>query len=244
MPSVRGACLACVAVLPVAVLLSGCVSTQTSAARVRLANARLVAATQPVEVLRANPEVRVGNPVLIRRRAGAAIVVSLRNDSSRALTDVPILVGVSGASGRKIYVNHAASEDYFASHVAAIGPHATTNWVFLTTRRVGAGHPFAVAGLATLQAPLAGALPRVDVSTRAAGEASGHLTVSVTNRSAIPQDDLPVYVVAVRAGHDVAAGQATVAQLGSHATTTLSISLLGNPGQAALRLTAVPTIFN
>lgn len=232
------------AAVPLAVLLSGCVSTQTTAARVRLANARLVAATQPTVVLRANPEVSVGAPVLIHGRGGAAFVVSLRNDSSRALTDVPISVGVITRSGRRLYLNRSASEDYFASHVAAIGPGSATTWVFVTAQPVAPGHAFAVAGFPALHASVAGALPAIAVSTGAEDDASGRVSVSVANHSAIPQDDVPLYVVAVRGGRDVAAGNATVAHLGTHATTTLRVSLLGTPGQAALRLIALPTIFS
>jgi hypothetical protein len=242
--SARGASSAWIATVPLAVLLTGCVSTQTTAARVRLANARLVAATQPTVVLRANPEVSVGTTVLIHGRAGTAVVVSLRNNSSRALTDLPISVGVITRSGRMLYLNRSASEDYFASHVPAIGSGSATTWVFVTSRRVAARRVFAVAGFPTLRSSVAGELPPIAISTRAAGDASGQVTVSVTNRSAIPQYDLPLYVVASRDGHAVAAGNATVAHLGTHGTTTLHVSLVGTPGQAALRLIALPTIFS
>lgn len=60
----------------------------------------------------------------------------------------------------------------------------------------------------------------------------------------MPQYDLQVYVVAVRAGHVVAAGRTTVAHLTSHGRATVRVSVLGNPSQAALRLIAVPTIFS
>jgi hypothetical protein len=242
-PLVRGASTA-FATLPLAVLLTGCVSTQATAARVRLANARVVAATEPTEVVRANPALSVGTPVLIHGRGGTAVVVSLRNDSARALTDVPISVGLIAPSGRRLYLNRSASNDYFASHVAAIGPRAGTTWVFVTRRRLAAGSVFAVAGFSVLHASVAGALPQIEVSTRAGGDEAGDVTVSIINRSAIPQDGVPVYVVAVRGGRYVAAGNATVSHLGTHGTTTLSVSLLGDPGQAALRLIALPTIFS
>lgn len=244
MRSARTASAACAATLPIAVLLTGCVSTQTTAARVRLTNARLVAATQPIVVLGANPEVSVETPVVIHGRAGTAIVISLRNDSSRAVTDLPISVGAITRSGRRVYLNRAASNDYFANHIAAIGPHATTSWVYVTSRRLGFGHPFAVAGVPTVRSSVAGVLPRIDAATRGMGEASGRVTVTVTNRSRIPQDDVPIYVVGVRGGREVAAGHASVAHLGAHATTTLSVSLLGQPGQAALTVIALPTIFS
>jgi hypothetical protein len=171
-------------------------------------------------------------------------VVSVRNDSSRPLTDVPLSVGVITRSGRKQYVNRSASNDYFASHVAAIGPHATTTWVLVTRGRLTAGRPFAIAGVPTVRSSVTAALPRIDVSARATSDEAGQVTVSVMNRSGIPQDNLPIYVLAVRGGRDVAAGHATVAHLGTNATTTLSVSLLGQPGQSALTVIALPTIFS
>ena len=72
----------------------------------------------------------------------------------------------------------------------------------------------------------------------------GGARLSVTNASTIPQYDLPVYVVAVRGGRDVAAGRATVPHLGTHGTTTLSVSVLGSPRGATLDVIATPTIFS
>ena len=68
--------------------------------------------------------------------------------------------------------------------------------------------------------------------------------MTVSNRSGIPQYDLQVYAVAIRAGRDVGAGRAEVTHLGTNATTTLSVTLLGVDQGAALRLIALPTIFS
>ena len=90
-------------------------------------------------------------------------------------------------------------------------------------------------------------MPRIDVSLRARGSATrGHATVdvSVSNRSGIPQYGLQVYAVAIRAGGTLAPDAAAVAHLGTNATTTLSVTLLGAARGAALRLIALPTIFS
>ena len=85
---------ACVATFPVAVALTGCVSTQRIAARARLVSARTLASQNATEVTRANPDVTVGRPALIHAQSGTAIVVPLRNNTSSTLTDLPISVGV------------------------------------------------------------------------------------------------------------------------------------------------------
>jgi hypothetical protein len=236
--SVRRASSACAVTLPVAVMLSGCVSTQTTAARARLVNDRVLAATRPIEVMRSNPDVSVGAPVLIRSAAGTAVVVRVQNRSSSALTDLPISVGIRGRAGRKVLLNRSAGIDYFESHVAAIPPHRSVTWVFTTSRRVSGGRPFATVGFPQLHPSLAGGLPRISASWR------GAASVSVTNQSAIPQDDLPVYVVAVRGGRDVGAARASVAHLGTHGRATVTVDLPGGASRARLDVIALPTIFS
>ena len=246
MRSVRRASAACAATLPLAVVLTGCVSTQQIAARARLVSARVLAGQNVTEVVSANPGVTVGHVGLIQSRMGTAIVVPLRNNSSRTLTDLPISVGFHTAGEDRLYLNRAANLDYFENHVAAIGPHADSTWVFTTDRRVREGRPFATVGLAQLHPAAGEDLPRIGVSLRAGGSAPAGRTVevSVSNRSGIPQYGLQVYVVAVRAGRDLGAGRAEVTHLGTHATATLSVALFGVAGRAALRLIAVPTIFS
>jgi hypothetical protein len=239
-PSVRGLSATLAATAPVAVLLTGCVSTQTVAARARLVDARIIASQAPTVVTRANAAVSVSMPTVIRGPAGSAIVVSLHNDSGRALTDLPISVGVRTRSGRELYLNRSANLDYFASHLAAIAAHATTTWVFTTSARLPAGKTFVTVGHAQLHPTLSRSLPSITVSVRGGRS----LAVLLVNRSTIPQYDVPVYAVALRAGREVAAGRTLVAHLGTYGTTTSSISLLGSARYDSLQLTASPTIFH
>ena len=229
----------CALTLPLAVLLTGCVSTQRIAARQRLVNARVLAEANPTQVTNRDPAVSVGRPAVIRARGGVAVVVPLRNQSASALTDLPISVGISTRSGRKLYLNQSTNLDYFETHVAAIRPRSAISWVFIANRNVPVKTtPFATVGFPQFHAQVSGGLPQIDVSSRGAAR------LALINRSAVPQYDLQVYVVAVRAGHAVAAGRAAVAHLGSLGRTTVRVTLLGNPTQAALRLIAVPTIFS
>ncbi len=139
MRSVRRMSVACVATLPVAVLLTGCVSTQRIAARARLVSARELASQSTTEVAQANADVTVGRLTLIHTRTGTAVVASLRNNSSSTLTDLPISVGIYAPAKHAVYLNRSANLDYFDSHIAAIGPHGVTTWVFTTRRRVPGG---------------------------------------------------------------------------------------------------------
>jgi hypothetical protein len=233
------------ATLPLAAVLTGCVSTQQIAARARLVSSRVLVSQITIQVGQANPNVTVDRVALIHTRAGTAVVVSLRNDSSATLTDLPISVGIVSGADNRVDLNRSANLDYFENHVAAVGRHSSTTWVFTTGRRVTAGRPFARVGLPDLHPPTAAALPRIDVSLRTEGstQAGTNVDVRVSNQSGIPQYDLPVYVIAGRAGRDTAAGATELPHLGTRATTTANVTLLGAAKGAALRLIAVPTIF-
>ena len=235
------------ATAPVAVLLSGCVSTQTVAARARLVDARILASQSPIEVTQANPSVTVSAPVVIREHNATAIVVTLHNESARVVTDLPISVGVRTHSGRKKYLNSSADIGYFESHVASIGSKATTTWVFVIGASIPPGRVFATVGVAQLRPSLSRSLPSVAVSLRATQPEHGDqvtVNVSVLNRSTIPQYYLPIFAVALRGNREVAAGRTTLAHIGTHANTTLTVSLLGSSRYDSLRLLATPTIFN
>jgi len=237
---------ACIATLPVALVLTGCVSTQRIAARARLVSARELASQSTTAVTQANPDVTIGRLTLIHTHTGTAVVASLRNNTSSTLTDLPISVGIRTHGNRTVYLNRSANLDYFDSHIAAIGPRGVTTWLFTTRRRVAGGRPFATVGVSQLHASAGARLPQIDVSLRPGRSAAGGATVAVSvfNRSGIPQYDLPVYAVAIRGGRDVGAGRADVTHLGTRATTTLGVTLLGESQGATLRLIALPTIFS
>ena len=247
MPSVRRVSAACAATLPLAVLLTGCVSTQTVAARARLVDARIIASQSSTEVTQADPSVSVGVPAVIRDHTANAIVVTVRNDSGRALTDLPISVGVRTHSGRENYLNRSADLGYFERHIASIGSRAATTWVFITVARIPPGRVFATVGVAQLHPSLSRSLPSITVSLRTTQPERDDqvtLNVSIVNRSAIPQYNLPIYAVALRGHREVAAGRTTLAHVGTNAATTSTLELLGSFHYDSLRLIASPTIFN
>lgn len=245
-PSVSRLSAAFATVAPVAVLLTGCVSTRTVAARARLVDARTLASQSVTQVRQANPAVSVKAPVVIHTHAATAIVVALRNDSAHALTDLPISIGVRTRSGRKTYLNRSTTLDYYASHVASLGPRETTTWVFTTSANIPPGRAFATVGISQLHPTVGQSLPLVAVSSRSSHDHGGAVTLklSIANRSVVPQYDLPVYAIAFRAGHEVAAGRTAVPHLGTDATTTSTVSLVGSPRYDSLQLIAPPSIFN
>jgi hypothetical protein len=232
------------AALPAAAVLSGCVTTQDLAARAQLVDARIRAGEVRLRVGSLERDVRVTALTLLRVPDGTAIVAELRNTSARALTDLPVLVGVRTGGGRELYLNRAANTGYLGNHLVAIGAGQTVTWVFTSHRRLASpGRPFAEVGTTQIPEPAASALPRFEV-TSVRASTSATLSLAVANRSGITQNGLPVYAVAIRGGRVTAAGRALVTLLGAHETAQVRLTVLGRDAGAAVQLSALPTIFH
>jgi hypothetical protein len=227
------------------VTLAGCVSTQTKNARLVIENERTVDTQALVRVTRVNPQVAVSGIALVRAPRGAAIAVSLHNLASHPFSDLPISIGIARPTGARYYLNRKANLGYLDTHIVALGARTTTSWVLpLRQTKLPAGRLFADVGYSQVPAGTRqGSLPSIAVSAAGAGN-SGGIEVAVDNRSGVPQARLPVYAVARKAGHDVAAGRATIDALSGGAHRMLRLQLLGSFNGATVELSAAPTIFN
>jgi hypothetical protein len=224
--------------------LAGCATTQLQAGRLRLNSARARAAELAVTVRERNPAIRVEDVAIVRGSRGSAVVVRLRNLVGRPFSDLPISIGVGTGGGRRLYLNRSGGLAYFSTHVPLIAARGVLTWVLATGRRLPAAtHAFAEVGEAGLRAPLiARALPRILVD-RNRDRSPDVLRVRIRNPSSVPQYQLQVYAFARRAGRYVAAGHATVAHLGTGASTALRIRMVGDSARANVAIEALPTIF-
>ena len=224
-----------------AVSLSGCVTTQTKAARLQINSARIRAAEMHTRVRHSGSAVHVHSISLVTRSHRTRFVVTVDNRGSKAVSDLPISVGYR-AAGKRVYLNAGVSSGYFDAHLATVGPHGSLSWVSAVTRGLPKGaHPFALVGSRpSVTADARGPLPVI--ATAARGQTASSLRVSVHNNSSIPQYQLPVYATIDRDGHPVAAAQASVTELSGGATHVLRLHLVGSARHAAARIQAPPTI--
>jgi hypothetical protein len=225
--------------------LVGCVeTTQQKNARVQLQDDRLLASRSPVRVMRTDPGVTVLAVRILRTPAGTAIAATLRNDSARPVSDLPVSVGVQTSSGRLTYLNRQPELPYFETHVAGVAGKGQTTWVFTTARRAPAGRGFARVGVGALAVDRrVTQLPAIASSVTSVGRAGQRGTAAgqITNRSGVSQTGLQVYAYALSGPRLVAAGTASVGALDSGAQTAVRIPLLGDPGASALQLQTPPT---
>jgi hypothetical protein len=211
-----------------ALVLAGCVTTQQTNARYKLRADRTLASRKPLRVLQPGSDVSVGRVTALRATRGGAVVVELTNRSDRALSDLPISVGVGRSP-----LNARGGMDFFQTHVASIAPGGQVRWVFTTRKRIPRGRPFAVVGSAA-RSPAQ--LPRISAAPDNGG-------VVVRNSSDVPQYGLPVYALVRHAGRYVAAGRTTLQQLGTGSAVTVPLRLIGARHGAPVELEALPTIF-
>ncbi len=249
--AIRGA----LAVVAPAALLSGCSTTQQEAARLQLNSARIRASQKHTKVTVAGEAVHVTRLAQVVNGGHAAFVVQVHNPGLKPVSDLPISVGVQVRGRPRIYLNlqSPAEFSYFDAHLPLVAAGATLTWVYTTDRRLPAhARPFAlVGGTPSNIAPRTSPLPAVRAAvartsaaaTTTAAVTGSPLAVSLHNLSSVPQYQLQVYAVAERAGRYVAAGNLTVAHLGSNATSRLKLPIVGHIDHARLQIEAAPTIF-
>lgn len=211
-----------------ALILAGCVTTQQTNERYKLRADRTLAGRKPLRVTAPGTDASVGRITILRAPHGGAVVVEVRNRTDRALSDLPITVGI----GRRP-LNARGGLNFFQTHVASVAPQRSVAWVFTTRRRIPRGRPFALIGDAA-RSPAA--LPAITAKPAAKGAV-------VRNTTDVPQYGLPVYALARRGGRYVAAGRTTLQELGTGSSVTVPLRLIGARHGAPLELEALPTIF-
>jgi len=229
--------------------LAGCSTTQETAARIQLNDARIRASQVATVVTRSDPTVRVGAVSLISGRPRSAFLVVIHNLSAKAITDLPISVGVRRAGGKRLYLNASAGLPYFANHLPGVAARGTLRWVFTTTHKVAAGaRAFALVGPPP-QPPLTSVHSLPEITARVLGPSrfahgAQELRLVVHNLSSVTQYQLQVYGYAVGGRGYVAAGGATVFSLSGDSSTTVRLRLVGRPDRALVQVSASATIYD
>ena len=227
--------VASLAVLAAAV--SGCATTQDSNERLSVRFDRTLASRKPLELRGTDPDVKVVRTAVVGGKDGSAIVVVLRNTVDEPVNDLPIEVGPEG--GRPI--NTAANVPYFQSHAPAIAPGDEVTWVYTSKDPIGSSEAFARVGKPS-SPPLTTADHVSELETSGKG---GGPTVKaeVTNDTGVPQYDLDIYAVALRAGRYVAAGRASLEHLGVSKSAHLTLPVAGDAKGTRIHVFAPQTLF-
>jgi hypothetical protein len=238
--------LALLAVPLAALAVGGCESNQERSARLER-QAKLARAQHPeqaakgLSIARASGVVKVLATQTVHTSEGTAAVVTLRNDSTRTLRDVPIAIAVKGAHGGTLYQNNAPGLEAALTSVPLLAPGEQFNWI---DDQVQASEtPASVSALVgeALQAPTP--TPRIVLSgvhTNVEGGVSG-IAGTVHNDSTVAQQSLVVYGLARRGARIVAAGRAVLSEVPAHHALPFQVLLIGSAAGAQVQASAPPS---
>jgi hypothetical protein len=217
--------------------LSGCETTAEKSARLERAAKRVAQATQTgLKITRQSTVIKVLASQIVAGAEGSAVVVTLRNESSMTLGEVPIAVSLKSASGASVYSNATPGLAKTLTSIALLPAHATTTWIDDQIQARNAASASAEVGEGKT---VSGALPKLSLREVQLAEDSAEGTLA--NRSSAGQSELVIYAVAKHGSRIVAAGRAVLASVDAGASTPFQVFFVGDPKGAKLQLTVPPT---
>jgi len=236
-----------VAAVSAGATLAACQSTQDKSDRIAREGGGVKLAAKGRAVAHQSRDVKVLRTALLQDSNGAAVVVAMRNRTSRPLMNVPVTFDVRDRRGRSVYRNDAAGLEPSLIGAPLLPGHGTLLWVNDQVQlpapgrnaraRTGAGRP----GPAAKRIPrIVVSRPRLEQDPVSGVAANG----KVTNDSKVEQRKLVVYAVAVKHGRPVAAGRAQVNKLKPGKRANYQIFFIGNPRGAKVQVVAPPTRFS
>ncbi len=238
-----GSALGTATAISLALVSSGCQTTAEKSAELKKLQKHEVLAVRGVSVGRENPSVKVLYSAVVGSKEGTtAIVVGMRNTSSRALQLAPIEVTAKDGKGSVVYQNTGPGLQPSLTSVSLLEPGKDTIWVDDQVQATGvAASATALVGAAKT----ASKIPKLTVSgTHLSEEAGSQIeSGSVANPSSVTQQDLVVYAVARNGSKIVAAGRAVLPEVTAGTTVPFQIYFVGDPKGAKVEVSAPPTSF-
>lgn len=226
----------------VALALTGCQTTAEESAKLERSAKHVTLSSKGLSIAHASTQVKVLGATVVRGGEGAAVVVSVRNVSARALRAVPIAITVRDTRGRTLFQNSAPGLEAALTSISSLPAHGSMMWV--DDQIPSAGEPASVSAIIGEAPTASGPEPRIEVAgSRLGEETSGEVAGTMRNRSRVTQQKLVVYVIARRAGRIVAAGRAVLPEVAGEVSVPFHAFLQGSPSGARLEASAPPTTF-
>jgi len=236
----------CLLALGSAFALAGCQSTQAKSAELAKQGAKLID-TGVVQIGNESTQVDVLDTALLTDQYGTAVAVTLKNNSDRFLTNLPVQIDVRDKKGKTIFKNDQVGTVPALLGYPLVGPGQTVTWVHDQVLISGKAASVKVTVGSKVDAPPAGEPPKIEVSqTHLHNDpVSGvELIGKAENLSPIDQQDLTFFVVARKGGKIVAAGRGGLKKLSGGQKVEFSNFFIGNPLGADVTVEAPPTTLN
>ncbi len=233
-----------VALAGVALVVTGCESTQDKSAKIA-AELGPVKKEKGLKITKQNKDVEVVASTLLTDQNGSAVVVRLRNRSNESLVGVPIAVDVLDARGKSVYRNDIPGIESALAAVPFVPAGGETEWVH--DQILASGKPAKVeVRVGEGGEPFQGEQPQISASEpKLEGDPySGVLAGgNVENRSGEDLERLLLYAVATKGGEVVAAGRGAIEPLRAKPKPVpYNIYFIGDPAGADVTVTQFPTL--
>lgn len=233
-----------IALAGVALVVSGCESTQDKSARIA-AELGPVSQEKGLTISKQSKDVEVVSSTLLSDQNGSAVVVRLRNRSGADLVGVPIAIDVLDAAGKSVYRNDIPGIEPALAAVPFIPAGGETEWVH--DQILATGKPVAVdVKVGEGGEPFKGEEPQISVSAaKIEGDPySGVLAGgNVENQSGEDLDRLLLYAVATKGSKIVAAGRGAIEPFKAKPKPVpYNIYFIGDPRNAEVKVSQFPSL--
>jgi len=233
-----------VALAGVALVVTGCESTQDKSAKIA-AELGPVKQEKGLKINKQSRNVKVVSSTLLTDQNGSAVVVRLRNESGQDLVGVPIAIDVLDAKGKSVYRNDIPGIEPALAAVPFIPAGGETEWVH--DQILATGKPAKVeVKVGEGGEPFSGEQPKVAVSDpKIEGDPYSGLLAggNVENESGEDLDRLLLYAVASKGGKIVAAGRGAIEPFKAKPKPVpFNIYFIGDPSSAEVKVSQFPTL--
>lgn len=230
------------ALVGVALVASGCESTQDKSARIGQ-ELGPVAQEKGLRIAAESKDVEVAGTTLLTDANGTAVVVEVRNRSGKNLVEVPILIDVLDAKGNSLYRNDVPGIEPALAAVPFVAAGGEAIWVH--DQVLASGKPAEVkVKVGASEETFSAEPPKVAVSEPKlegdpfTGVAAGG---EVLNESGEDLDRLLLYGLAREGGRIVAAGRGAIEPLKANGKDApYNIYFIGDPRGAEVTVTEYP----
>lgn len=226
--------------------LVACQSTQDKSAELAKTGKTLLFKEKGLTVGKESQDVKVIGSAVLSDRNGAAVVITVKNEGTQDLRDVPISIDVLDKKGKSVFKNNLPGLEQALAAIPLIKAGQTEDWV--NDQVLATGTPASVKAEigASSETFSPDALPRLDIEAPkltndpvSGVQAEG----AVVNKSGKEQRNLLLYAVARKGDKVVAAGRGLIGRLkASTKPVNYHIFFIGDPKGAQVDVTSSPTL--
>lgn len=238
------ACPPAAAVAVIALVATGCQSTQSKSAEIA-AELGPVKQEKGLKISKRSKDVEVVSSTLLSDGEGSAVVVEVRNQSNRDLADVPIAIDVLDAQGRSVYRNDLPGLETALTAIPYVEAGKEATWV--NDQVLATGRPKSVrVTVGEGGIPYSDRIPEFTVSepTVEGDPYSGVVAGgNVENESGGKVDRLLLYAVARQGDEVVAAGRGAIEKIKPEPKPLpYNVYFIGDPTGGAVEMSWFPNL--